>query len=343
MDPEPLAVAGRHIGSGEHTFFVAEEGQANMGNLEVAIKMVWLAAEAGADAIEFQLAIAEDFYVRDHPAFEMYREREFSRSQLEQLFASADEAGIIAYAAPLSSHLVPMLVDIGCPLFNINASDLDNPDMLDTVGGSGRPFFVSTLMATLDEIDWAVERLLGQGYSNFALLHGQHVMFSDTTRGVPEDQTNLETISFLRARYGLNVGFIDHTSNPRMPGIAAAVGAAIVCKHFTWDKSLQGPDWQVCLEPEELKQAVQLVKFVDGARGSRDKQLIEGELTDRLGMRRSIVAAIDLPKGTLLTDEHLRFKRPGDGMPPPLANQLVGKLLSRPLKADEQLTLEHIE
>ena len=340
--PEPLIVSSKRIGPGEPTFFVAEEGQANGGDLQIAKKMIRIAASVGADAIEFQLAIADDFYVRGHPNYEIYREREFSRSELKELFSYAERAGIIACAVPLSSHLVPILADFACSLFNVNSSDLDNPDMLDAVVETGCPFFISTAMATLEEVDWAVARVRQRGATNFALLHGQHVMTTAEGRGVPEDQTNLATMACMQARYGVPVGFIDHTSSPYVPAIAAARGAAVVSKHFTWDRSLRGPDWHICLEPEELAQAIRLVRIADQTRGSGAKSLIEGERADRTAMRRSIVAAADLLAGTELGYEHLAFKRPGTGLSPKYIDQVVGRRLQVALKVDDQLQLEHL-
>ena len=338
----PIVVRDKRIGPGAPTFFVAEEGQANNGDLQVALRMISIAAAAGADAIEFQLAIADDFYVRTHTYHAIYKEREFDREQLEELFACATDTGIIASAVPLSQRLVPVLAELGCSLFNINSSDLDNPDMLDAVAETGYPFFISTAMATLEEVDWAVERVRQRGATNFALLHGQHVMTTAEDRGVPEDQTNLTAMAFMQARYGVPVGFIDHTSSPYVPAIAAARGAAIVSKHFTWDRSVRGPDWHVCLEPEELAHAIHLVRIADQARGNSAKDLIEGEQADRAAMRRSIVAAADLPAGTELGYEHLAFKRPGTGLSPKYIDQVVGQRLQVALKADDQLQLDHL-
>lgn len=338
----PIVVGGKHIGPGAPTFFVAEEGQANNGDLQVALKMIGIAAAAGADAIEFQLAIADDFYVRTHPYHKLYTRREFDRVQLEELFACAADTGIIAFATVLSRRLVPVVIELGCPLLNVTSSDLDNPDMLDAVVEAGCPFFISTAMATLEEVDWAVERVRQHGATNFALLHGQHVMTTAEGRGVPEDQTNLATMASMQARYGVPVGFIDHTSSPYVPAIAAARGAAIVSKHFTWDRSVRGPDWHVCLEPEELAHAIHLVRIADQARGNSAKDLIEGEQADRAAMRRSIVAAADLPAGTELGYEHLAFKRPGTGLSPKYIDQVVGQRLQVALKADDQLQLDHL-
>ena len=340
---ETLRIGDRQIGSGHPTFFVADEGQANQGNLVLALEMIRIAARAGADAIEFQLAIADDFYVRSDPGHAIYKSREFAADQLRQLFATGKEVGIIAYAAPLSSRLVTVLADLGCQLFNINSSDLNNPNMLDTVGGTGRPFFLSTAMATLDEIDWAVERLRRRGCDHFALLHGQHSMMTSDGNGVPESETNLASLEFLRSRYGVPVGFIDHTSNHIMPVVAALRGAAIVTKHFAVSRTLRGPDWNICLEPDELAQTIKQVRMAESTLGKPDKVLAQGEMGDRSQMRRSIVTARRLPSGTKLGLDDLRFKRPGTGLPPRQVTEVLGRVLVVDLAEDEQVRLEHLK
>lgn len=340
---ETLQIHGRVIGPGKPTFFVVEEGNANNGNFRVALDMIRVAAEAGADAIEFQLAVADDFYVRSHPGHAIYKSREFDRIQLQELLAAAKTAGIIAYAAPLGSRLVLELAALGCPLFNINSSDLDNPDMLDAIAGTGLPFFLSTAMATLEEIDWAVERLSSHGCGQFAVLHGQHSMISADGSGVQESETNLACLELLRQRYQVPVGFIDHTSNPMMPIIAALRGASIVTKHLALSRALKGADWHICLEPAEMAKTIRQVRIAESTLGEPDKLLGRSEVIDRSEMRRSIVAARRLTAGTVLQREDLRFKRPGTGLAPRRALEFVGRVLTVDLEEDEQLRLEHLK
>jgi sialic acid synthase SpsE len=339
---ETLRIGDRQIGPGHPAYFVAEEGQANQGNVDVALEMIRVAATVGAEAIEFQLALADDFYVRTHPGHAIYKQREFTAPQLQRLFSTAQEAGIVAAAAPLSSRLVPVLADLGCALFNVNSSDLNNPDMLDVVAATGRPFFLSTAMATLEEIDWAVERLRNRDCDNFALLHGQHSMLSSDGTGVPEHETNLASIEFLNRRYDVPVGFIDHTSNPMMPIVAALRGAAIVSKHFTLSRTLQGPDWHICLEPAELADTIRQLRIAESTLGKPDKILAHGEMADRTQMRRSIVAARALPSGTTLRPEDLCFKRPGTGLAPREVANILGRVLRVELAQDDQVQLEHL-
>jgi sialic acid synthase SpsE len=339
---DKLAVRGRVFGSDQGTLFVVEEGQANSGDYETALKMIRLAGETGADAIEFQLAIADDFYVRAHPNHAVYRAREFSQTQLVGLRESAEQSGLIISASPLSDRLVSRLTDAGYPLFTVNSSDIDNGRMLDAVADSGVPFMIGTAMARIEEIDWAVERLLRRGAGSFALLHGQHIMTTGDDRGVPENETSLTTIGFLHDRYRLPVGFIDHTSNKVVPALAVSHGAAIITKHLAPQPGWRGADWQVCLPPAEMAECVELVRLANRVKGSWGKYLASGELADRTQMRRSIVASRDLPANTILRQEDLMLKRPGTGLDSVGLDSIVGRTLTVAVRADDQISLEHL-
>ena len=146
-DRHVLTLGDRLVGHGKPTLFVAEEGQANAGDPMIALRMIQIAADAGADAIEFQLAIADDLYVRSHEGHAIYQGREFDQSELALLVTTASKLGIGFVATALSPKLVPTLSELGCTLFNLNSSDLDNPEMIDSVTDTGKPFLISTAMA----------------------------------------------------------------------------------------------------------------------------------------------------------------------------------------------------
>lgn len=328
-----FSIGKRDITKGD-TPFIIEEGQANLGQMPVALEMIQEAAHAGADGIEFQLALADDFYVRSHPGYEIYKTREFSAAQLAQLVYTAHDAGLGFIACALSARLVKPLTEAGCDAFNINASDLTNPEMLDAVCESNRPFFLSIPLATLDEIDWAVARVRELKARQFALLLGQHIMATGEG-GVPVEATCLGAIKMLRERYGVPVGFIDHTAYEWMPVVAVAAGAAVVTKHMAIRRADQGPDWHICLEPAEMALAIRKVRGVVPSIHTLDKIVAPGELPDRKVMRRSIVARQAMPLGHQIQRSELAFKRPGTGIEPRFVDQVVGSNTTRPISADE--------
>lgn len=324
------------------TLLVAEEGQANQGDFEFALKMIDLAADCGADGIEFQLAIADDLYIATHEGYRLYKKREFTSTVIEQLVSAAHAKGMFFQAACLSDKLVGVVAALGVDGLVVNATDLSNPRMLDAVAVCGKPFLIATLMATIEEIDWAVSRVRAHGAGNFALLHGQHIMASQHKVGVPVEYTQLDCISMLEQRYGVPVGFVDHTNSEIMPAIAASRGATIVTKHLSPKPGWRGPDWQVCLDPEAWKRASTYVRYANVARGS-DKTLSIEEVEDRSLMRRSIVAARDIPAGKVLEESDICFKRPGGGLDPRDAERYLGKRVNRTVLVDQFITEEVLD
>jgi sialic acid synthase SpsE len=336
-----LNVRNKKIGHGQPLFFAVEEGQANLGNFDVALRMIDIATEAGADAIEFQFAIADDFYVKNHPAHKRYKEREFTPLQLKTLFERGIDNGIIVYAAPLSHNLVPILADVGCELYNVNSSDILNHQMIQAVARTEKPFFISTAMSSLEDIESAY--LIAQECSQeFGLLHGQHVMATSDGTGVPESHTQLGVIRALQEKFALPVGFIDHTSNPAMTSIALTAGAHMVTKHFCESRANRGPDWHICLEPQELKQSIALLRSIEHSLAQSRKTLIEGEDKDQLAMRRSIVATRVIKSSEVLTELDIAFKRPGTGLHVQHASSLIGYRASRDLQIDEPILIEDV-
>ncbi len=323
-------------------FFVVEEGQANLGDFDKALRMVEAVSKTGADAVEFQLARAGDFYVKDHPGFATYLEREFSDAQHRELIGCAKDKGLEFIAVALSHKLVEPLTKAGCSGFNINASDLTNPDMIDAVLDSGLPFFLSLSMAQEEEIEWAISRIQAKKDAVFALLHGQHTM-AGGLQGVDVEHTSLGYLGTLKQKYGLPAGFIDHTPCVWMPAVAVAAGAELVSKHLALSRAEKGPDWHVCLEPDEMKEAVYLAKSLKKSINVRDKVLAPGENFDRSIMRRSIVAAKTIPEGKKIERNDMEFKRPGNGVDPAQYEDFLGRIALREIKQDEQLTFSNVQ
>jgi sialic acid synthase SpsE len=333
-------IRSRAIGIGD-VFFVIEEGMANLGNISRALEMIAAAAMTGADAIEFQLLKASDFAVRSHPRYELYESMELPDAGISELVRRSHDLGLCFVAAALTHTIVERLARSGCDAFNVNASDLTNPRVLDAVTATGRPFFLSLLLASEEEASWAIERVISRGAVSFGLLHGQHTMFSQP-QGVAIEETNLGYLATLQERYGRPIGFIDHTPHAWMPAAAVIAGASVVTKHLAISRRDQGPDWQICLEPEEMRQAVAWARAALRSRTTLARQLASAEESDRRVMRKSVVAARNLARGLTLSPEDLAFKRPGTGLPPTRWTDLIGAELRRDLAADEQITLDDI-
>jgi N,N'-diacetyllegionaminate synthase len=335
------------IGSSEiglkNTYFIIEEGQANLGDFGAALEMIRVAAGTGADAIEFQLATADDFYIRDHHGYNIYKEREFSDSQLIELCSCAKEHDLDLIVAPFSLHIIEVMAANGASAFNINGSDLTNPEILDAVARSGLPFFLSLILADEAEIEWAVTRIRQIAPdAEFGLLLGQHTMASGE-HGVSLEHTNLGYLTRLKKCYRVPVGFIDHTAQEWTATLAVAAGADIITKHIAVSRETKGPDWQICLEPDEMQRCIKFIRAIDQSLENVTKVLAPGEDVDRSVMRRSIVASKELAVGTTLKREDFVFRRPGTGLSPDKYEALIGSKLKTQLKKDDQITLSDVE
>jgi len=326
-----LKIGDRLCGENAPPLMLAEEGQANQGDVELARRMIELAADAGADGIEFQLFLADDMYVRGERGHKIYAACELSDSSIAELVGHARAHGLLFQAACLSPVTAELCARLDVDSFCVNATDLNNPVILDAVSSLGKPFWLATLMATLEEIDWAVEYLERRRATNFGLLHGQHVMTSGSSQGVPPGMAQLGCIPMFQERYGVVVGYVDHTPTLEMPALAVARGASIVLKHLSPEPGWQGPDAGVCLPPEEWKRSKTLFDY-SMRTGGRDKSLSQSEISDRTIHRRSLYTTRSIAAGERLAREDLTALRPSTGgMDPRSLEEIIGRRSVRAL------------
>ena len=337
-----MRIGNKIIGEGRGTLMFAEEGQANQGNVDVAIAMCKTAATAGADGIEFQFFLANDMYVRNDPGYEIYKSRELSSTQIKELIAVSHAEGLLCQVAGLSPKIIELCAEAGADVFCVNATDLTNPAIIDAVAATGKPFWLATLMGTMEEIDWAVDYAISRSRAEIGLMHGQHVMSSDTSRGVPPELLQLDCIELFKRRYGLVTGFVDHTATQFVPSIASAKGAALVMKHLAPEKSWHGPDWVVCLDPESWRDAKTMLEYTVKANGA-SKEISQAEFKDRSLHRRSIHTRIALSAGHKITAGDLVALRPGKGgVDPRIMHDLVGRQVAHNLPEQHQLLLDDL-
>jgi sialic acid synthase SpsE len=340
MNKPEIKIGNKAIGKNS-LFFVIEEGQANWGDFHKALKMIDLAAEVGADAIEFQFAIASDFYVKDHEGLKIYESVQLPIEKMCGLVQYSKKRGLEFITAPLSYNLIEPLIKAGTSAFNINASDINNPQMLEYVSKSGLPFFISLPLADETEINWAIERV-EKSNSNYVLLHGQHTMASGE-HGVQVEHSSLGYVETIKRNFNGFSGYIDHSPYIWMPACAVAAGADVITKHLCISRDEKGPDWQVCLEPAEMKEAIIIARKMKASINVKEKVLAPGEHFDKSVMRRSIVAARQILKGEKLTLNEVNFKRPGDGLAPSQTLLIIGKNAIRDIQFDEQIKTDDVE
>lgn len=332
---------GEKLISNGTIFFVVEEGNASQGDYRKAIEMIDLACETGADAIEFQFAIASDLIVYKHERYKVWEKFQYSVDEMCDLVKYGNEKEIEFIATPLSHNIIERLAKAGVSAFNINASDINNPQILEFVAKSGLPFFISLPLADEAEIERAVA-IVDNINSNFILLHGQHTMASGEN-GVMPEHTSLGYLETLKGKYKKHVGFIDHSPYAWMPSCAVLAGASVVTKHLCKSRLDRGPDWRICLEPNEMKESIDISRKIVQSYYTKEKVLAPGERLDKAYMRRSIVASGDIEQNKIIKWSDISFKRPGNGISPIDINKVLERRALKNLEFDQQISFDDLE
>jgi len=337
-----ICIDGRKIGSGCPCFIIAEAGVAHNGRLDLAIELVNGAALAGADAVKFQTFRAESLSTETAPKAKYQKKStEESESQLQmlkRLELSSDEyrkvaqhcrtRKILFLSTAFDTESLRLLARLKMPAFKVASGEITNLPFLRQIAALKKPVILSTGMSYLSEVDEAVRLLQTADCNQIALLH--------CVSSYPADPAtaNLRAISTLASAFHIPIGFSDHTTGIEVPLAAVALGASIIEKHFTLDKSLPGPDHACSLSPAELKFLVQGIRDVEAALGDGLKRPLPSESDVRDVARKSIVSKRRILPGTKLTFNMLRFKRPGTGIPPTEVNFVIGRIVKRALDQD---------
>ncbi|MDP5227719.1 MULTISPECIES: N-acetylneuraminate synthase family protein [Arthrobacter] len=338
IDRSDVMSIGKHrIGEGQPAFVIAEIGNNHNGSVELAKELVDLAAEAGADAVKFQLRDMDALYRQSGAATAgedlgaQYTLDLLSRFSLpaEKLFEAFDHArsrGIEVMCTPWDSPSVQALVDYGVHGLKIASADLTNHELLRDAGSRGIPLILSTGMSREDEIRETTHLLRNLG-TNFAMLHCQ------STYPAPFKDVNLAYMDRLGKITETIVGYSGHERGFHVPVAAVARGARIIEKHFTVDRDMEGNDHKVSLLPDEFAEMMRQIRDVESAMGSSaPRQVSTGEMMNRVTLAKSLVASRPLAAGTLLTAEDVAVKSPGRGLQPNVLPQLLGRTIRRDME-----------
>lgn len=332
-------------------FIIAEAGVNHNGDLETAKRLVDAAVVAGADAVKFQTFVPEEVVTGSaekapyqkanmsggqETQLDMIRRLALSKEDFRTLKAYCDRAGIMFLSTPFDYYSVDLLDELGVPLFKIPSGELVNDRFLRYVAARGKPLIISTGMATLGEVEEALGVVQDAGAREITLLH--------CTSAYPAsyEEVNLRAIITLQHAFGLPVGYSDHTPGTEVAVAAVALGARVIEKHFTLSRSMEGPDHKASLEPDELAAMVRAIRNVERALGDGRKRPSPGEQDVMRAARRSLVAACDIAKGEMITEEKLAIKRPGTGIPPKMWCLVVGRRARVDIPADTVLTWDMI-
>jgi len=337
-----LNVAGRVVGDGHPCYVIAEACINHNGDFATAVEMVERAAEAGADAIKFQVHYLEHEMLRDvptssnfdKPLWQVLEETNLADGQHIELERLCAARGIQYLCTAYCREAGEFLASIGVPLLKTGSGETTNLPFLRALAGHGIPLLVSTGMATLDEVDRTVAALKETG-TPFGITH-----CTSEYPPVYED-INLGLIPVYKERYGIVVGHSDHTPSIYTALGAVAYGASVVEKHFTLDRSQPGADHAVSLEPDELAQLVEGIRAVQAAGGTR-KEVFDRERPIRDWAHHSVVTLRPVAAGETLGEDDVWVKRPGTGIPAAELYSVLGRRAARDLAADVLLTWEDV-
>ncbi len=331
------------------TLIIAEAGVNHNASIERAREMVRAAAKAGADYVKFQTAVPELVISSIAPKAEYQKETTGNEeSQLDmcraihlplsayaELASLCREEGIGFMSTPFDLVSIDSLVPLGMDYWKIPSGEITNLPYLRKIGSLGGKVILSTGMSELEEVEKAVDVLERNGTprSDIWLLH------CTTQYPTPMEDVNLRAMEELRTLGTAGVGYSDHTVGIEVPVAAVALGAVIIEKHFTLDKSLPGPDHRASLEPSELKAMVDAVRNIEKALGCGNKRVADSERANIEVARKSIVAACDIKKGDVFDEENITVKRPGGGINPMEWDNVIGKRASRDFPYDSLIEL----
>jgi N,N'-diacetyllegionaminate synthase len=328
---------------------IAEAGVNHNGDPAMSLALVDAASAAGADVVKFQTFRADrlvtqaarkaEYQVRttggDESQLAMLRRLEMTTAMHEAVIARCAERGIEFLSTGFDEDSIDLLVGLGITRLKIPSGEITNLPYLRHVGHLGLQVLLSTGMATLADIEGALEVLADAGTPRERVT----ILQCTTEYPAPMADVNLKAMDTIRDAFGVSVGFSDHTQGITAAIAAVARGATVIEKHFTLDRTLPGPDHQASLEPDELRNLVAAIRDVEAALGDGHKRPTESERRTRTVARRSIVAARPIRAGEVLTEADLAAKRPGGGLSPMRWHEVIGRPASRDFAEDEWIVL----
>ncbi len=315
------------------------------GSVDIAKRMIDAAVKAGADAVKFQTFVPEEIACGDAPKAEYQKRTTVGKgSQLDMLKRLALDAEahrkllkycnkkkIAFLSSPFDMQSIDLLNSLGLKVFKIPSGEITNLPYLQKIGSLRKKIIMSTGMADMKEIDRALKFLIKAGTAkrNITLLH------CNTEYPTPFEDVNLLAMASMKKRFGVQVGYSDHTLGLETAIAAVALGAEVIEKHFTLDRRMKGPDHKASLEPKELEAMVAAIRNIEKALGNGIKRPSPSEIKNKAIARKSIVASGDIKRGEIFSEENITAKRPGTGINPMMWHKVIGKKAKRNFKADE--------
>lgn len=332
----------------KHTLIIAEAGVNHNGSIEMAKRLIDAAAVAGVDYVKFQTFKAEELVTKDAKQAEyqqrnaaddsqytMLKKLELTPRQHEELITYCKQKGVRFLSTAFDLESIEYLHSLHLGLWKIPSGEITNYPYLKKIAQYGEPVIMSTGMCSMDDVEQALNVLLKNGLTKeqITLLH------CNTEYPTPMQDVNLKAMMQMRDKFGVKVGYSDHTKGIEVPIAAVAMGADVIEKHFTLDRTLPGPDHKASLEPNELNAMVDAIRNIEQALGDGQKHVSVSEEKNMAIARKSIVASKDIKRGELLTEENLTTKRPGSGISPMRWEEVIGTKAIRDFAEDELIEI----
>lgn len=348
-----IKIGNKFVGPSDPVFIAAEGGVNPDGDVDVAKEMIREAAKARADAIKFMCYITEDLQTQEaekaeyhkettgnqESIFDLHKRLEISFDELKELQKEAEKNNIIFFATShINEKSNDFLASIGVSMIKFASGDIINIPSLTHAATKKIPLIVSTGMATIEEIQAAVNAIESQGQKDLVLLH------CTSSYPTPFKGVNLRAMLTMMQHFPeIPIGLSDHSLGITVPIAATALGARFIEKHFTLGKDRPGPDHRVSVDPEELRQMVQGIRDAEESLGSPEKRMSPEEQDILTFQRKSLVASQDIPKGTRITKELILYKRPLKGIPVNQIGKIIGKVTTRDMKKDMRFDFSFLE
>lgn len=340
-----IQIGNRQIGPGCPVYAVAEMSANHNQDFDQAVKILHAAKEAGADAVKLQTYTPDTMTIRSDKEYfrigkgtlwegktlyQLYKEAYMPWEWQPKLKEIADEIGIDLFSTAFDPTAVDFLEEMGVPVHKVASFEIVDIPLIEKMASTGKPLIISTGMATLSEIEEAVQAARKAGTTEIALLK------CTSAYPAPPEEMNLRTIPHLAEAFGVPVGLSDHTLGIAVPVAAVALGACIVEKHFTLSRDIPGPDSAFSLEPQEFKAMVEAIRVAEKALGKVSYEVGEREAASRV-FRRSLFVVKDMKAGEVFTHENVRSIRPGYGLPPKFLKEVLGRRAACDIKAGTPL------
>ncbi|MFI3177715.1 MAG: N-acetylneuraminate synthase [Eubacteriales bacterium] len=329
------------------TYIIAEAGVNHNGDISLAKKLIDVAALAKVDAVKFQTFRAETLVTLDaqkadyqkertgsqESQYEMLQKLELSREDHIELMEYCEEKGVTFLSTPFDRESLQLLLELGIERIKIPSGEITNYPLLKEIAKTKLPIIISTGMCEYEEIDQALAILTREGNESISILH------CNTQYPTPYEDVNLRVLEEYRTRYPYEIGYSDHTQGIEVPIAAVTLGATVIEKHFTLDKTMEGPDHKASLEPQELADMVRSIRNIEQAMGCCNKCVTPSEQGNVPIARKSIVAKKEICCGELFSEDNLAVKRPGDGISPMKWEEVIGQQANKAYKKDELIRL----